>query len=69
MNPGAVVNWNEAVDGRPIAGHGLRAAFRSWAKEIAGFPRAAIEEAMGVRSSAKRSVLFGAAKFLRNAEK
>jgi integrase len=34
-------------DGRPITAHGFRATFRTWAEEVATFPHAVIEQAMG----------------------
>jgi integrase len=43
MNP----TWTDPVSRRPITSHGFRAAFRTCAEEVATFPRAVIEEAMG----------------------
>jgi integrase len=34
-------------DGRTITAHGFRATFRTWAEEVATFPRAVVEQAMG----------------------
>ena len=31
----------------PITAHGFRASFRTWAEEVATFPHAVIEQAMG----------------------
>jgi integrase len=39
--------WLDALSGKPIVPHGFRASFRTWAEEIAHFPHAVIEEAMG----------------------
>jgi hypothetical protein len=35
------------ISGRPITAHGFRAAFRTWAEEVATVPHAVIEQAMG----------------------
>jgi len=43
MNP----RWTDPVSGRPITAHGFRATFRTWAEEVATFPHAVIEQAMG----------------------
>jgi integrase len=43
MNP----RWTDPASGRPITAHGFRATFRTWAEEVATFPHAAIEQAMG----------------------
>jgi integrase len=47
MNSGAEKNWIDSVSGRRITAHGFRATFRTWAEEIATFPHAVIEQAMG----------------------
>jgi integrase len=39
--------WLDAISGRPIVPHGFRATFRTWCEEIAHFPHAVVEEAMG----------------------
>ena len=45
MNLGAR-KWADK-DGRGITAHGFRATFRTWAEEVATFPHAVIEQAMG----------------------
>ena len=45
MNSGAR-KWLDK-DGRAITAHGFRATFRTWAEEVATFPHAVIEQAMG----------------------
>jgi integrase len=45
MNLGAR-KWADK-DGRSITAHGFRASFRTWAEEVATFPQAVIEQAMG----------------------
>ncbi len=45
MNLGAR-KWADK-DGRSITAHGFRASFRTWAEEVATFPHAVIEQAMG----------------------
>jgi integrase len=47
MNSGEEKNWIDPVSGRPITAHGFRATFRTWAEEVATFPHAVIEQAMG----------------------
>jgi integrase len=47
MNSGADKTWIDPVGGRPITAHGFRATFRTWAEEVATFPQAVIEQAMG----------------------
>jgi integrase len=37
----------DPASGRPITAHGFRATFRTWAEEVATFPHAVIEQAMG----------------------
>jgi integrase len=39
--------WLDSSSGRPITAHGFRATFRTWAEEVATFPHAVIEQAMG----------------------
>jgi len=43
--------WVRTLDrsrkGRPITAHGFRATFRTWAEEVATFPHAVIEQAIG----------------------
>jgi integrase len=47
MNSGAEKNWIDPAIGRRITAHGFRATFRTWAEEVATFPHAVIEQAMG----------------------
>ena len=47
MNSGAEKNWIDPASGRRITAHGFRATFRTWAEEVATFPHAVIEQAMG----------------------
>jgi integrase len=47
MNSGADKKWIDPVSGRSITAHGFRATFRTWAEEVATFPHAVIEQAMG----------------------
>jgi integrase len=46
MNAGEK-KWLDPASSRPITAHGFRATFRTWAEEIATFPHAVIEQAMG----------------------
>jgi integrase len=46
MNVGNTA-WIDPTTRRPITAHGFRATFRTWAEEVAAFPRAVIEQAMG----------------------
>jgi integrase len=39
--------WLDPTSGKPIVPHGFRATFRTWCEEIARFPHAVVEEAMG----------------------
>ena len=39
--------WTDPAGDRPITAHGFRATFRTWAEEVATFPHAVIEQAMG----------------------
>ena len=41
--------------GSPITAHGFRATFRTWAEEVATFPHAVVEQAMGHRVGGKSS--------------
>jgi integrase len=47
MNSGEKKWLDPASSGRPIAAHGFRATFRTWAEEVATVPHAVIEQAMG----------------------
>jgi integrase len=51
MNLGAR-KWADK-DGRSITAHGFRASFRTWAEEVATFPHAVIEQAMGHQVGSK----------------
>jgi integrase len=57
MNSASGGKWIDPTSGRPITAHGFRAAFRTWAEEVTGFPHAVIEQAMGhaVGSQVERS--------------
>jgi integrase len=56
--------WIDPMSGRKITPHGFRASFRTWAEEVATFPHAAIEHAMGhkvggrVERAYNRTTLF-----------
>jgi integrase len=39
--------WTDPARDRPITAHGFRATFRTWAEEVATFPHAVVEQAMG----------------------
>ncbi len=45
--------WTDPATGRPITAHGFRATFRTWAAEVATFPHAVIEQAMGHQVGSK----------------
>jgi integrase len=45
--------WHDPASGRPITAHGFRATFKTWAEEVATFPHAAIEHAMGHKVGGK----------------
>jgi integrase len=47
MNAGSELRWIDPSTGRPITAHGFRSSFRTWAEEVATFPHAVIEQAMG----------------------
>ncbi len=47
MNAGDSKVWTDSSSGRPITAHGFRATFRTWAEEVATFPHAVVEQAMG----------------------
>src|SRR5262249_42977800 len=46
LNNGEAI-WLDPTSGRPIVPHGFRATFRTWCEEVARFPHAVVEEAMG----------------------
>jgi integrase len=45
--------WLDEDSGRPITAHGFRATFRTWAEEVATFPHAVVEQAMGHKVGSK----------------
>jgi integrase len=47
MNAGDSKAWTDASSVNPITAHGFRATFRTWAEEVATFPHAVVEQAMG----------------------
>ena len=47
MNSGAEKNWIDPASASRITAHGFRATFRTWAEEVATFPHAVIEQAIG----------------------
>jgi integrase len=47
MTSGETKWIDPASDGKPIVPHGFRATFRTWCEEVARFPHAVVEEAMG----------------------
>jgi integrase len=51
MNIGAR-KWADK-DGRGITAHGFRATFRTWGEEVAAFPHAVVEQAMGHQVAGK----------------
>ena len=57
MNAGEK-KWLDPASNRPITAHGFRATFRTWAEEVATFPHAVIEQAMGhqVRHAGRASL-------------
>ena len=52
-DPDAKPRWHDPVSGRAITAHGFRATFKTWAEEVATFPHAAIEHAMGHKVGGK----------------
>jgi integrase len=52
-NPDAKPRWHDPASGRAITAHGFRATFKTWAEEVATFPHAAIEHAMGHKVGGK----------------
>jgi integrase len=51
--PDAKPVWHDPASGRAITAHGFRATFKTWAEEVAAFPHAAIEHAMGHKVGGK----------------
>jgi integrase len=52
-DPAAKPRWHDPTSGRAITAHGFRATFKTWAEEVATFPHAAIEHAMGHKVGGK----------------
>jgi integrase len=52
-DPDAKPRWRDPTSGRAITAHGFRATFKTWAEEVATFPHAAIEHAMGHKVGGK----------------
>jgi integrase len=52
-DPEAKPRWHDPASGRAITAHGFRATFKTWAEEVATFPHAAIEHAMGHKVGGK----------------
>jgi integrase len=52
-DPDAKPRWHDPTSGRAITAHGFRATFKTWAEEVATFPHAAIEHAMGHKVGGK----------------
>jgi integrase len=51
--PHAKLAWHDSASGRAITPHGFRATFKTWAEEVATFPHAAVEHAMGHKVGGK----------------
>jgi integrase len=52
-SPDGKPRWHDPASGRPITAHGFRATFKTWAEEVATFPHAVIEHAMGHKVGGK----------------
>ena len=52
-DPDAKAKWRDPASGRPMTAHGFRATFKTWAEEVATFPHAVIEHAMGHKVGGK----------------
>jgi integrase len=52
-DPDAKAKWHDPASGRAITAHGFRATFKTWAEEVATFPHAVIEHAMGHKVGGK----------------
>lgn len=52
-DPDAKPRWHDPSSGRAITAHGFRATFKTWAEEVATFPHAVIEHAMGHKVGGK----------------
>ena len=53
LDPNAKPRWRDSASGRAITAHGFRATFKTWAEEVATFPHAVIEHAMGHKVGGK----------------
>ena len=40
-------HWTDRATGKPITAHGFRATLKTWADEVATFPHAVVEMALG----------------------
>jgi integrase len=47
MNSARADNWLDPASAKPITAHGFRASFKTWADEVATFPHAVVEMALG----------------------
>ena len=47
MNADAGPQWTDRATGKPITAHGFRATLKTWADEVATFPHAVVEMALG----------------------
>jgi integrase len=47
MNSGSEPRWLDPATGKPITAHGMRATLKTWADEVATFPPAVVEMALG----------------------
>ena len=52
-DPDAKPRWRDPDSGRAVTAHGFRATFKTWAEEVATFPHAVIEHAMGHKVGGK----------------
>jgi integrase len=52
-DPDAKPKWHDPASGRAVTAHGFRATFKTWAEEVATFPHAVIEHAMGHKVGGK----------------
>jgi len=57
-DPDAIPTWHDPASGRAITAHGFRATFKTWAEEVATFPHAVIERAMGHKVGGKVERLY-----------
>lgn len=52
-DPDSKPRWRDPALDRAITAHGFRATFKTWAEEVATFPHAVIEQAMGHKVGGK----------------